>query len=735
VKTLKFPLFLSFALLFLSACERDGETVDNAPQVYQSQQSTFDLSIPNGFNFETTEDIVLDLNLDQAPLASAYLVKVYTQFPSTAASPVFQSFISRNAPLNAKATVPAGASEIYLVLQSPEGSSFLTVVPKTSRITHTFYQAKRKMAKAGTVSPDCVSGCDHTISNLNYSLDAKKKNDVYCLTGSYSTGANVSLTKGSLVRLCGTGTIQSITINDGEVEVLSGADVTVTNFNINSKNGNELIIYPGGSLTITNWFSPNSDVTNYGTLDVAALNLNSGADLENHGTFTVSTNNFATFNGDVDNYGSFSIAGNANINSGSKFKNFCTMTFGGDLQMNGDVDNESYISVSGAWTINSGADLVLENGAMAICEDLTLNGLIEGKGNTSLFKVEDRSDINWGGVIKKNLEFCDANGIENMANANSIKQDAVAACNVVIPSDACNPVGNGQPQVSDADGDGVADELDAYPNDASRASDSYFPSESTYGTLAFEDLWPAYGDYDFNDLVVDYRYQQVLNANNEVVDLKARFVSRAAGGALKLGFGIQLDLNQSAVSAVSGTRYFTNLISTNANGTESGQTKAVIIVYDNSKDVLVNNTGQAFVNTVSGNTAIDPDTANLTISFSNPQSIASLGTAPYNPFIFVDENRGREVHLAGEEPTDKADANLFGTIDDNTDPNGSTTYKSEDNLPWAIHVVGGFNYPEEKTDVSQAYNYFSIWAQSGGLSYSTWYQDQPGYINSADLYQ
>ena len=142
------------------------------------------------------------------------------------------------------------------------------------------------------------------------------------------------------------------------------------------------------------------------------------------------------------------------------------------------------------------------------------------------------------------------------------------------------------------------------------------------------------------------------------------------------------------------------------------------------------------MNTVSGNPTVAPDTTDITINFSSAQTAASLGTAPYNPFIFVNQTRGREVHLAGEAPTDLADASLFGTLDDDTDPNSADdTYKSANNLPWAIHVVGGFNYPEERVDISQAYNYFSVWAQSGGVSYTTWYDDQPGYLNISDLYQ
>merc|ERR1711991_317750 len=53
----------------------------------------------------------------------------------------------------------------------------------------------------------------------------------------------------------------------------------------------------------------------------------------------------------------------------------------------------------------------------------------------------------------------------------------------------------------DVDGDGISNAEDDFPDDADRSFNNFFPA-SGYGTLAFEDLWPARGDYDFNVLVV-----------------------------------------------------------------------------------------------------------------------------------------------------------------------------------------------------------------------------------------
>ena len=57
-------------------------------------------------------------------------------------------------------------------------------------------------------------------------------------------------------------------------------------------------------------------------------------------------------------------------------------------------------------------------------------------------------------------------------------------------------------------GGGVADgEVEDYPVllFGRQVTSNYYPSSNGYVTLAFEDLWPAVGDYDLNDLVMFYR--------------------------------------------------------------------------------------------------------------------------------------------------------------------------------------------------------------------------------------
>ncbi len=50
---------------------------------------------------------------------------------------------------------------------------------------------------------------------------------------------------------------------------------------------------------------------------------------------------------------------------------------------------------------------------------------------------------------------------------------------------------------TDSDGDGIPDHFDDFPSDPAMAFNNYYPCDAAYGTLAFEDMWPGKGDYDF----------------------------------------------------------------------------------------------------------------------------------------------------------------------------------------------------------------------------------------------
>lgn len=288
----------------------------------------------------------------------------------------------------------------------------------------------------------------------------------------------------------------------------------------------------------------------------------------------------------------------------------------------------------------------------------------------------------------------------------------------------------------DSDGDGIVDVFDDYPEDGDKAFDNYYPNENAFGTLAFEDLWPNKGDYDFNDLVVDYQFNQISNGNNEVVEVNAKFVVKAIGAGFQNGFGFQMDMASTEVGDVTGISLNEGIVSLNANNTEAGQQKATIIVFDNAYKILRHPGGnQKFVNTELSGVHVTPDTVKVSIRLQNPQTIANIGLAPYNPFLIVNKERGKEVHLPGYSPTSLADDQYFKTGIDNTDLSRGIYYKSGGNLPWAINFPESFDYPIEQVDILTAHLRFGEWVQSDGFSRQDWYRDLFGYRASDKIYR
>ena len=284
----------------------------------------------------------------------------------------------------------------------------------------------------------------------------------------------------------------------------------------------------------------------------------------------------------------------------------------------------------------------------------------------------------------------------------------------------------------DADEDGVTDSRDEYPNDKNKAFNNYYPSKNNVGTLAFEDLWPNKGDYDFNDLVIDYNYNQITNAQNLIVEINAALTVKAIGASLRNPFAISFNTTPDNIKSVTGQQLNKNIFELNTNGTEMNQAKAVIPIFDDPFNVL-GYTG-SIVNTVVGGAYTAPKTINLKIELNNPVSVSSFGTAPYNPFIIVGGERSKEVHLPGSAPTDLVDASLFGTGDDNTDLKSQKYYMSDKFLPWAINLPVQFAYPAEKQDITKAYLMFNNWANSRGYNYMDWYQDVKGYRDASKLF-
>lgn len=256
--------------------------------------------------------------------------------------------------------------------------------------------------------------------------------------------------------------------------------------------------------------------------------------------------------------------------------------------------------------------------------------------------------------------------------------------------------------ILDADNDGVEDSQDEFPNDPSKAYTASYPTAGTQ-KVAFEDMWPYQGDFDFNDMVIDTRIDYTLNANSELVDAQFSITLQACGAGLNNGLAINFvdasknPMQSSIISSVNGA----TIDPDNTNG---------IIVFNDAFAAQ----SSYYTNTGTGADAT-PEEFTFSVTFASGVSQAIIP----DWYIFRTNNRGQEVHLSGFSGSAAADTQLYGTADD---VNG--TYKTAAGLPWAIEVTSydSFQHPMEKVDILIAYPNFQQWATSGGLLNLDWFE-------------
>ena len=260
----------------------------------------------------------------------------------------------------------------------------------------------------------------------------------------------------------------------------------------------------------------------------------------------------------------------------------------------------------------------------------------------------------------------------------------------------------------DSDGDGVNDVGDDYPNDPTKAYKINYPTTGVQ-TIAFEDLWPSRGDYDFNDLVVTFSAVYNLNAQGYYVDATYTADIDAAGGSIPLGMGIEiLDGNkqQHAVQMIDGV--------TGPYSSIDPDVKNGIILFNNRHDPMP----VTYTNTTE---ALTQDVVTLTVEVDLNENFQGV-TLP-NIYAYYTEERGREIHVPGMPATSAANPSIFGTFNDYS----GTPYRTEAGLPWAIEVIQSekdFRHPLEKIEITEAYTTFLGWANSSGANNKTWYTNK-----------
>lgn len=258
-----------------------------------------------------------------------------------------------------------------------------------------------------------------------------------------------------------------------------------------------------------------------------------------------------------------------------------------------------------------------------------------------------------------------------------------------------------------------------------------------WGTVLFEDLFPAIGDYDFNDfvasylVVLEYPWKNGGYDTEHTKQIRVQLRLRAIGGSLSYIPYIRIKGLDNRIVKLPDPPYgdpsYVNpkILNNTTDGVKvslvnSNYTSDAIIEFRN---LNTNNpfkvTGDAYYNCTPGYimnhsklTEVD-----VYLEFSEEMKVSDLLDDKIDIFL-ASADKTQEIHLRGFYP-------VFSEYDFNKPGVHKTIpYASDKNLVWGIKVPYGqqFLHAIEKTNFCAAYKDFAGWVTSGGATHTDWYK-------------
>lgn len=248
--------------------------------------------------------------------------------------------------------------------------------------------------------------------------------------------------------------------------------------------------------------------------------------------------------------------------------------------------------------------------------------------------------------------------------------------------------------------------------------------DKTVYTYAFEDQWPAYGDFDMNDIVITINKMTITD--DKKLTIQGNIC--AVGANRKTGAGIQfLNVSSSGVTlsgkVQSGTPVF-----------ESGQSNPVVILSTNAHkycnpSIADDDFTFYCTNPITGNTYNSGDGAEFELIMTYPtadEAKKAMNVKNLDVFVISKEAQGNigrtEIHMANYAPTNLGTTALFGMGNDASAHNSMLNvgrkgyYISTEGLAWGICVPSAepWKWPREYMIITSVYPGFKNWVIGGG---------------------
>ncbi len=267
---------------------------------------------------------------------------------------------------------------------------------------------------------------------------------------------------------------------------------------------------------------------------------------------------------------------------------------------------------------------------------------------------------------------------------------------------------------------------------AAGVTETYYPADNSWATLAYEDNWPLQGDYDMNDLVVHLR-TNTISRDGQVLGTEISGELVAVGGDYHNGFAVRLPGVDAAAVRTDNMQFWINDRLQSVSPLEAGQDEAIFIIADDTWKFVSPGEGCRFHRTEAGCESAIQMRFMLRVSFLEGLPSTTMPPAPYDPFLFATPGyehgylfaeppgRALEIHLPGASPSAAFNPAFLKLGDDASSVERGEYFRNASGMPWALHIGNEWQYPLEYTDITVAYPQFELFVTSAGTSNASWY--------------
>jgi len=289
-------------------------------------------------------------------------------------------------------------------------------------------------------------------------------------------------------------------------------------------------------------------------------------------------------------------------------------------------------------------------------------------------------------------------------------------------------------ETTDTDGDGVVDSLDVDPNDANISAYA-----SADGRFLFEDNFPYTGDYDFNDVVVDYQINAYLDNMGDIRKVFVILTPQFSGAGNPNSLHLSLtELSNSDLTNLSDSSGYGTAINKSA-------ISPSWTIADNFNEL----NGMGIIDTTTGSFTWNYRTWNVFYgSYWTPwgnkyygwwNDNTIQGYSSYTNYSYEHWNTGsiepgslKTMAISFELPSgytlsDITDDNLNIYIKNQAGRTIQTkavnpNCQDEDGMPYAINVPNTVDWPKEAESITYKYSNFTSWATSNGTMNQNWWE-------------